>query len=104
MAGARIQALGKGIGDVTARIFLRELRGKWEKAAPPLSTLALMAAQTLGYLPAGIGDNPDKALGHLQRLWEKQGMTANSFPDFETALVREGLRLRRRTARISTSQ
>lgn len=97
----RIIALGKGVGAVTARIFLRELRGKWEKADPPVSTLALTAAQMLGYLPAGIGGNPDKALGYLQRLWEKQGMAAKSFPDFETALVREGLRLRRRTARIS---
>lgn len=100
----RIIALGKGIGEVTARIFLRELRGKWEKADPPVSALALMAAQTLGYLPAGGSDNPDKALSHLQRLWEKQGMTMKSFPDFETALVREGLRLRRRTTRIRSSQ
>lgn len=97
----RIMALGKGIGEVTACIFLRELRGKWAKADPPLSPLALMAAQTLGYLPAVMDDDPGQALGHLQHLWKKQGMPAKNFPDFETALVREGLRLRRRAARIS---
>lgn len=91
----RIMALGKGIGRVTTGIFLRELRGKWAKADPPLSPLALMAAQGLGYLPSRIGDER-KALGLLQRLWRDQGMTAGSFPDFETALVREGLVRRRR--------
>ncbi|HUW29806.1 MAG TPA: hypothetical protein VMV97_14485 [Sulfuriferula sp.] len=96
----RIMALGKGIGEVTAHIFLRELRGKWSKANPPLATPALMAARALGYLPAAIGDDPDKALGYLQRLWQKQDVLAKSFPDFEAALVREGLRLRRRSSKF----
>ncbi len=30
----RLRALGKGIGDVTVNIFLRELRGVWSKAEP----------------------------------------------------------------------
>lgn len=95
----RIMALGKGIGKVTAGIFLRELRGRWQKAVPPLSPLTLMAARTLGFIPNRIGDNHDRALAWLQHLWNKQGMTAASFPDFEAALVRQGLRLRRRAAR-----
>lgn len=92
----RIMALGKGIGHITTGIFLRELRGKWAKADPPLSPLALMAAQGLGYLPTSIGDER-QALGLLQRLWLEHGMTAGNFPDFETALVREGLIRRRRS-------
>lgn len=40
----RIMDLSKGIGRVTTYIFLRELRGKWPKADPPLSPLALTAA------------------------------------------------------------
>jgi hypothetical protein len=94
----RIMALGKGIGEVTARIFLRELRGRWDKAAPPLSAPALMAAQSLGYLSEKEAEDSGKALGHLQRLWKKHGMPADTFPDFEAALVREGLRLRRHAA------
>ncbi len=46
----RIKALGKGIGDTTVGIFLRELRGIWPKADPPLSPLALAGAKALGYL------------------------------------------------------
>jgi len=90
----RIMALGKGIGRVTTDIFLRELRGKWAKADPPLAPLALMAAQALGYLPDRMGDERE-ALLQLQRLWAERGMSAGSFPDFETALVREGLVRRR---------
>jgi len=97
----RITDLGKGIGKVTAGIFLRELRGRWQKAVPPLSPLALMAARTLGLIPNRIGDDHDQALAWLQHLWREQGMTAASFPDFEAALVRQGLRLRRRAARGS---
>lgn len=97
----RIMHLGKGVGKVTAGIFLRELRGRWQKAAPPLSPLAFMAARTLGFLPSRIDDDHELALACLQHLWGEQGMTAESFPNFEAALVREGLRLRRRAARIS---
>jgi hypothetical protein len=80
-----LKALGKGIGDVTSQIFLRELRGKWIEADPPLSFLALRAAQTLGYVPARIGNVPDNALDHLQRLGKKEGVAATDFPDFEAA-------------------
>lgn len=99
----RIMSLGKGIGKVTADIFLRELRGRWPKAEPPLSPLALLAAQALGFLPRRIDDDYSLALTHLRRLWREQGGTAPSFPDFETALVRQGLRLRRRAARSTQS-
>jgi hypothetical protein len=90
----RLKALGKGIGDTTVAIFLRELRGIWSKAAPPLSPLALAAAQQLGYLR----DNRhaiDQALARLQQKWASDGQAADDFADFEAALVREGLRLRR---------
>ncbi len=84
---------------VAVDIFLRELRGRWQKAAPALSPLAFMAARTLGFLPSKIGNDSDLALVCLQHLWDEHGMTAESFPDFEAALVREGLWLRRRAAR-----
>jgi hypothetical protein len=93
----RIKALAKGIGDTTVGIFLRELRGVWDKAEPPLSRLAFDAATALGYLGPG-PDDPDQALVRLRRLWAADGQPATGFADFESALVREGLRLRRRRA------
>jgi hypothetical protein len=96
----RLKALGKGIGDTTVGIFLRELRGIWAKAEPPLSPLAINGATALGYLRAGTLD-PDRALARLRRLWAADGQPAAGFADFESALVREGLRLRRQHARES---
>ena len=99
---ARLKALGKGIGDTTVAIFLRELRGIWSKTAPPLSPLALAAAQTLGYLRRGrIASG--HALARLQQAWASDGRSAISFADFETALVREGLRLRREESHHGSS-
>lgn len=94
----RIMCLGKGIGKVTTQIFLRELRGRWNKATPPLSLLAFNAAQVLGFLPKEINNDHKLALINLQQLWCKHGMTQDSFPDFEAALVRYGLHLRHRSA------
>lgn len=92
----RLKALGKGIGDTTVAIFLRELRGVWEKADPPLSPPALAAADALGYLPADVAQG--RALDRLQRIWHGAGQPDAGFADFEAALVREGLRLRRQAS------
>ena len=88
----RIKALGKGIGDTTADIFLRELRGIWVKADPPLSPLALSAAIELGYLTPAT--KPEPALARLKKIWGEEAGTTADFAEFEAALVREGLRLR----------
>jgi hypothetical protein len=98
----RVMALGKGIGPTTAGIFLRELRGRWTKAAPPLSPLAVMAAYELG-LQAGEMP-PDAALSLLQRQWQQAGRAESSFCDFEAALVRAGMQRRRGRARGSRSR
>ena len=95
---ARLKALGKGIGDTTVSIFLRELRGIWSKAAPPLSPLALVAAQTLGYIRHN-RQVTEQTLTRLQQVWTSDGQPAADFADFEAALVREGLRLRRAESR-----
>ncbi len=92
---SRIKTLAKGIGDVTAGIFLRELRGYWNKAEPMLSPLAFRAATALGYLRRGTLD-PVRALPRLRQQWAADEQPPGSFADFESALVREGLRLRRR--------
>jgi len=41
----RLKKLGKGIGDVTVSIFLRELRGTWKKADPKPTPLVVSAAK-----------------------------------------------------------
>lgn len=88
----RIIALGKGIGPITAGIFLREMRGRWEKADPPLSPLAVAAAADLGFVAGKT--QADEALPLLTRRWRDAGAPGH-FSDFEAALVRAGLRLRR---------
>jgi hypothetical protein len=92
----RLKALGKGIGDTTVSIFLRELRGIWAKADPLLSPLALNAATALDYLGA---HDAGHALSRLQKMWANDRQPATRFADFESALVREGLRLRHLAAR-----
>ena len=82
----RLQDLGKGIGPVTANIFLRELRDVWEKAKPRLSEPALLAARNLGLAER---TTPDLVLGELQLIW-KASARKGSFADFEAALVRLG--------------
>jgi hypothetical protein len=94
---SRLKALGKGIGDTTVDIFLRELRGIWSKADPPLSPPAISAAIELSYLRPGSPD-PGRALARLRHLWAADGQPPTGFADFESALVREGLRLRRQRA------
>jgi hypothetical protein len=94
----RLKGLGKGVGEVTVGIFLREMRGVWEKAQPPLSPPAIAAAKDLGLLAPPIED-PQAALGLLMERWIRDGGNRRSFADFEAALVRHGLALRHRHRR-----
>jgi hypothetical protein len=82
--------LGKGIGEVTVQIFLRELRDLWPKARPELSPLAMLAAKDLRLLsPASTrrGGSPVEA---LLELWNERERKGKTFSDFESALVRLG--------------
>ena len=96
---ARLRALAPGLGPATANIFLRELRGIWVKATPPLSPLAHPAAEVLGLLPPGLSDR--EALKALADEWQAQPVAGYDFADLEAALVRRGLELRRRPSRGS---
>jgi len=81
----RLKALGKGIGEVTANIFLRELRTIWSKAKPELSELVKLAARNLGLI------KPKKeTLEALEQVWSVQKIPAKDFCDFEAALIRLG--------------
>lgn len=81
----RLKLLGKGIGDVTVNIFLRELRTVWPKARPDLSPLARLAAGHLGLVREG-----EEPLPALERLWSRHRVEGRDFRDLEAALVRLG--------------
>ncbi len=90
----KLKSLAKGIGDVTVGIFLREMRGIWEKADPLPSDLVVMAAQNRGIVAKAVKDKR-KVLELLREAWTNAGMKRKNFPDFEAALVRAGIELRR---------
>lgn len=83
----RIKNLGKGIGDITVCIFLRELRNIWEKADPKPTPLVVLAAKNLGLISH---DDPERALNELKDIWNKNRIEGNTFINFETALLRVG--------------
>jgi hypothetical protein len=75
-----------GWGPVTIQLFLRELRGVWPGARPPLDGRAAAAARHLGL--AG----PGQGLTALARLAAESGLDLR---DLEAALVRLALAHRR---------
>ena len=83
----RVKNLGKGIGNVTVSIFLRELRNIWKKADSKPTPLVILAAKNLGIIKE---ERPEKALGELKRFWRENGVPEKSFVNFETALLRLG--------------
>jgi hypothetical protein len=83
---ARLKALGKGVGDVTVSIFLRELRDVWEKADPRPTELAVNGAVKLGILEGSTED----VSRQLKDFWEKNRVGGKSYVNFETALLRIG--------------
>ncbi|MEK6657917.1 MAG: hypothetical protein AABY58_10810 [Nitrospirota bacterium] len=80
-----LKGLGKGIGDVTVNIFLRELRLIWQKARPELSDLVKLSAKNLGLIKKG-----EDALFALEKVWSKYQISNRDFCDLEAALVRLG--------------
>lgn len=82
----KIRGLAKGIGPETVVIFLRELRGIWRKADPPLSSLAFLAAKNIG-IKAG---DKREAVKELLLMWKMEGGDLKNFVDLESALVRLG--------------
>ena len=97
---ARLRGLAGGIGPATVNIFLRELRGIWARATPPLSPLAQRAGEHLGLFPPGL--TPEAALEALTLEWRGQPVAGYDLADLEAALVRLGLELRRQVRKSSS--
>ena len=74
-----------GWGPVTVRLFLRELRGVWPGARPPLDERALGAAQELGFVRPGTRD----PFARLKTVATRDGIDVR---ELEAALVRLTLR------------
>jgi endonuclease III len=83
----RLKDLGKGIGDVTVNIFLRELREIWEKAKPNPINLVFSAAKHLGIVEE---ESAEDTLKQLEDFWAKNKAAGGSFINFETMLLRLG--------------
>ena len=88
----RLMSLGKGIGPVTVNIFLRELRGIWEKADPMPQGLVIEASRSLGFTKLAGKDEKERllVLKQLNDVWRQSRIKGGSFIDFEAALVRLG--------------
>jgi endonuclease III len=84
-----LQNLGKGIGEITANIFLRELRGIWKKAEPYPSDLVILASKKSGLISPDI-KSKEKILKLLKSLWQRYKIRGRDFVDFEAALLRSG--------------
>lgn len=77
---------GNGIGDVTAGIFLRDLRGIWKKADPTPTGLVVLAAKNLEILKRSTAG--EETLAQLKSFWSENQITGKSFSNFGTALFR----------------
>ncbi len=82
----RLKELGKGIGDVTVSIFLRELRDVWKKADPYPTPLVIRAAEQLGIVK--MNASPEEVLERLKDFWRRNAIAGQSFVNFETSLLR----------------
>jgi endonuclease III len=97
---SRLTALGKGIGEVTVPIFLRELRDLWPKAKPVLSHLAVLAAKDLRLLSTAAARKGASQVEALMKLWNERERKNKTFSDFESALVRLGRNYCRRRRQV----
>lgn len=90
----------KGVGPVTVNIFLRELRGIWEKADSLPGNMVIEASRDLGFTKlAGIDEKErQKILQELTIVWEQVDLPYD-FSDFEAALVKYGIEVRRKKRR-----
>ncbi|MBN1152123.1 MAG: hypothetical protein JXA58_02835 [Dehalococcoidia bacterium] len=84
----RLRQLGRKVPCRAVNLFLREMRGVWDKAHPGLSGAAEVAARCLGIIDEGVSD--EEAVDRLHATWDRTSHTGRTYADFEVALVRLG--------------
>ena len=83
----RLRSLGNGVPRRVVVLFLREMRGVWDKARPGLSSPVIEAARCLGVIDtSGIAEATDQ----LHSVWEKADQSGRTYADLEAALARLG--------------
>jgi len=97
----RLKDLGKGVGEVTVGIFLRELRYVWKKADPNPTDWVILAAKNLRIVDEKA--TARNTLEQLKNFWSKNKIAGKSFVEFEAALVRFGKDLRRKRKTVVLS-
>ena len=65
-------------------------RGLWKNADPEPTSVEILATRKLGVI-----ESNEKALEKLKEFWRKNRVKGYDFRNFEAALVRIGLKLRR---------
>lgn len=83
----RVRELGNKVPRRAVALFMREMRGVWEKAQPGLSLSALEAARCLGVIDSA---RAGEAVDELRSVWERGDHGGRTYADFEVALVRLG--------------
>jgi endonuclease III len=83
----RVRSLGNGVPRRTVGLFLREMKGIWDKARPRIAPSAIEAAGRLGFVNP---DHVDHIAETLHEVWEHAGGSGRTYADFEVALVRLG--------------
>jgi hypothetical protein len=83
----RLRQLGRKVPLRAVNLFLREMRGVWDKAHPGLSRAAIEAACCLGVID---NDSEGEVAEVVRALWHRTGHGGRSYADFEVALVRLG--------------
>ena len=83
----RLRALGERVTPAVVKLFLREMRGLWEKAEPPLTKDVLLALERLGLADT---TSPVLALEELRIRWEDSKINQTQFSVLETALTKLG--------------
>jgi endonuclease III len=83
----RLEGLGERVTPGVVRFFLREMRGLWEKAEPPLAKDVLLALKKLRLADT---TSPVVALEELRIRWEDSGINQTQFSVLETALMKLG--------------
>ena len=84
----RLRRLGRKVPHRAVNLFLREMRGVWDKARPAPSAAAMEAARCLGIVgDAGV---TSEAADKLLSVWDRTCHAGRTYADFEMALVRLG--------------